>query len=699
MKGYQWLIFSSSMIILIGGAWLQQISASGSSSIFNSSRAGAFSRPASGRSPASPTQGARPEGSSDGLWHDVDEAPLKTSPRIQKERRIVPEVYRAVRLNQKTMKQLLASAPMEFTTEAKNSPVVMTLPMPDGSFSQFQIQESPVMSPGLARQFPNMKTFSGHGVDDPAATARLDWSPAGFHAIVLSTGETAYIDPYRQGDTELYISYYKRDLRRISGRAFRCLAEPRANMPVVASSSTAQATGHVLRVYRLAVAATGEYTEFYGGTKEKALAGITTTMNRVNGVYERDFSIRWVLIDRELDIIYTNPNTDPYTNDDAGTLSDENQVNLDKVIGTGGYDLGHVFATSPGGVGTTGLCDPQYKAQGATGTDMPTGDAFDIDFVTHEMVHQLGGNHTFNALIEEKNSDGKYKNNCNPQNRSAETAYEPGSGTTAASYAGTCNCADIQEHSDDYFHTASIDEVMKYIASLGGNDCARLVSTGNKSPEVNAGMNVSIPANTRFTLTATGSDPDGDAITYCWEQFDRGTPSACLPDLDEGSRPIFRSFRPTTNPARTFPSGILPAPGESFPTITRTMNFRCTVRDNRGGVAKGSVQVRVVATGTAFTLSESARPMVWKRGSTQTVTWNVAGTNKAPFNTAHVRILISADGGKTFPITLVESAPNTGSATVTVPANLPATTRARLKVQAVGNVFFGVSQADVTINP
>jgi hypothetical protein len=627
--------------------------------------------------------------SPDGLWQEIDEAALVASPDVQTRRPARPQSYRVVQLDQKALTPLLAQAPMEFTEAARTAPVVMTLPMPDGAFARFRIQESPVMSPALARQFPDMKTYSGYGLDDPTATARLDWSPAGFHAMVLSAGDTVYIDPYRAGDARTHISFYRGDFKRGATKRFQCLAKPRPDLsPRSGSAQTAQPTGDTLRIYRLAVAATGEYTQFHSGA-QGALRAIMTTINRVNGLYERDFSVRWALIDKELEIIYTDPDTDPYTNDDAGMLADENQANLDQVIGTANYDLGHVFSTAPGGVGAAGLCDPEAKAIGATGTDSPTGDPFDIEFVAHEMIHQLGGNHTFSALID----DGE--NNCNSDNRNSDTAYEPGSGSTAASYSGTCECADFQQNSDDYFHIISIEEVTNYIANLGANDCARKMSTGNRPPSVNAGQNVTVPAGTPFTLTATGSDPDGQAVTYCWEQFNLGDPSECLTDEDSGSGPLFRSYKPSARGSRTFPSADPPPPGEALPTVSRTMTFRCTARDNRGGVAYDTTEVNVTATGSAFAVKPPAK--AWTGGSTRTVTWNVARTNQAPIQCASVRIRLSTDGGRTFPITLVERAPNTGSAKVVVPVTA-STSKARIKVEAVGNIFFTVSGADFAIS-
>lgn len=634
--------------------------------------------------------------SDDGLWRFLDQAELGALAEKQTERLIVPTVYKTARLNHTSLLSLLSKAPMEFTEAAKTASVVMTLPMPDGTFARFYVQESPVMSPGLAAQVPKFKTYSGQGIDDPTATVRFDWLPTGFHAMVQSAGDTVFIDPYSKGETETYISYYRRDLQRGEAKKIRCAWRPSSRPSGSDALLQVQSTGDTLRVLRLAVAATAEYTEFYGGTKEGALAGIVTTMNRVNGIYERDLALRLKLIDRELDIIYTDPENQPYTNSDPSMMADENQANLDKVIGDANYDMGHVFGTEGGGVGGAGPCLTGMKAIGATGIEQPRGDAFDVSFVAHEMIHQFDGGHTFNALI----NDGM--NECNEQNRDPKAAYEPGSGSTIASYAGICGCADLQPESDDYFNGNSIDQFLNYftnIAQYGGSDCSVKMATGNRPPSVTVRPTMTIPANTPFTLTATGSDPDGNPLTYTWEQYDLGAPSSCLPDRDDGSRPIFRSFRPTTSPSRTFPRTNPPQSGEALPTTNRRMNFRCTVRDGRGGVVKATTQVQVTTTGSAFALTQFRKSGSWVRNSTQTVTWDVAKTDQVPINCRTVRVLLSTDGGQTFPIVLTESVPNTGSARVIIPADIPPTNHARIKVEAVGNVFFAVSQSDITINP
>jgi len=660
------------------------------------------------RALAQATQGASI--SEDGIWQDIDEAPLKGIAAIQAERRIVPRAYRVLRLNREALRQIVDHAPMEFTEEARNGNVIMTLPMPDGTFARFRIQQSPIIAPSLAAQLPEIKTYSGQGIDDPTATVRFGWTAEGFHASILSAKDTVYIDSYSKGDVSIYISYYTKDHRK-DIKGWQCFFP--GSVPTPAAKRENLSAGETLRVYRLAVAATGEYTRFHQGEepgKEKARSAIIKTINRVNGIYERDFSIRFELIADQDKIIFTDPATDPYDNENVSDDAGKNQAVLDREIGDANYDIGHIFSTSSkGGVGAAGLCLTGGKAIGATGNPQPVGDKFDVDFVAHEVIHQFNGNHTFNSNL------------CGAQNREQKTAFEPGSGSTAASYAGVCqddgnNVANLQRNSDDYFHIGSFEEVIAYVTSGERANCGRQIQTGNRPPVVNAGPNHIIPKGTPFTLTASASDPDNDALTFTWEQYDTG--AASPPEEDDGTRPIFRSLRPTTSPSRTFPQlkfilnnanqppltfqqdGNTFLTGELLPVKNRVMKFRVTARDNRaggGGVNNAEMTVTVRQDAGPFVITEPNSSMTWEGGSQQTVRWNVANTDAGPINASNVKISFSTDGGQTFSV-LAENVPNNGVATVVAPSIPVVANRARIKVEAVGNIFFDISDADFTIN-
>ncbi len=639
----------------------------------------------------------------DGLWEFVETAPVSSDATVER----IPSRFLTARLNLSAFGALMARVPRESSAAAASRPT-LTLPMPDGRMARFRVVESPVMEPELAAQFPGIRTYSAQGVDDPDATARLDWTPEGVHGLVLSTAGTVYVDPYAM-QSGLYRTYYKadgaRDLAQ-TGPLFTCYYQPGAARSIASRLSLdtkGVSSGPVLRTYRLAVAATGEYTRFHGGTVERALAAIVTTINRVTVLYERDFAIRFTLVADQSKIIYTDPATDPYTAADASGLADQNQPNLDAVIGNANYDLGHVFTVGSGGVGAPGLCVSGVKAQGATGTDQPIADPYDVDYVAHEVIHQLGGDHTFNSSAE----------GCDT-NRSATSAFEPGSGSTAASYSGLCTGANLQNSSDDYFHSSSYLQVVDFVTNGDGKACGVQTPTGNNPPAVSAGSDFTIPRSTPFTLTATGSDPDGDRVTYTWEEYDLGPASP--PETDDGMRPIFRSFRPTIDPSRTFPrlrhildsAGEPPATftvgqstfltGEVLPSTTRVMKFRVLARDNRaggGGVSEALTTVNVTANAGPFSVLQPNTDIVWAAGSSQAITWNVANTASVPVNTANVKISLSTDGGLTFPTVLASSVPNNGTASITAP-NV-STAAARVRVEAVGNIFFDISDRNFTI--
>ena len=655
-----------------------------------------------------PALAAKP--SPDGVWDEVAEAGIARSTAA---RQIVPHRYRTLRLSRNAFDQRVMGAPMERDVAVIRSQTTLSLPMPDGSYADFRIAESPVMAPALAKKYPQIRTWVAQGVDDPSATARLDMTPKGFHAQIISWQGTSYVDPYQPGDTDNYIAYRKNDYD--SGKQMLCevdgsaISSKEVADPAMRGKATALSSGANLRTYRLAVAATGEYTVFHGGSVVDGLSGIVSTINRVTGIYEREVSVRFQLVANEDQIIFTDAGSDPYANT-SGDLS-ANVSTINSIIGSANYDVGHLVGTGGGGVASLGVICTGSKASGLTGSPSPVGDAFDVDYVAHEMGHQFGGNHTFNGSGV----------NCSSTNRNASTAYEPGSGITIQAYAGICGGDDLQPHSEDYFHRVSLNEIIAHTTSGSGGTCGVLTATGNAVPTVSTGASYTIPAQTPFELTASGNDGDGDALTYLWEEFDLGARNTTGSLTDDGSRPLFRSFTPSPSPSRALPSwryilnnaNTVPASaplegttspnwftGELLPSTTRTMNFRVTVRDNRaggGGTNEASTAISIVSGSGPFRVTAPNTAVSWAAGSTQTVTWNVASTSGTPINAANVRITLSVDGGLTWPYELSASTPNDGSQSVTIPGGLLATTQARVRVQGVGNVFFDVSDANFGI--
>ncbi len=590
---------------------------------------------------------------------------------------------------------------------APRTRVELSLPMPSqGQFARFEVEEIAIMHPVLAAKYPEIKTYRGRGLDDPTATLALDVTPAGLHAQIRSSDGAIYIDPYYAGNNRIYASYYKADVLRNSRRsAFRCETPGDAGRVItnqIKQLAPETTSGTQLRTYRLACAANSTFTSFTGNTVASGLAAVVVIMNRVSAVYEAEVSLRMQLIPNNDEIIYPttgNPvnGADPYTNSTAAL--GQNQTNLDAKIGNANYDIGHVFTTGSGGVASLGVpCRTGNKARGTTGLPSPVGDAFNVDYVAHEMGHQFGGNHTFNG------NGGS----CSGSNRSGAHAYEPGSGVSIMAYAGICGANDNQApNSDAFFSFESQREIINYTTTGLGN-CPTAVATGNGVPTVDAGTNYTIPSRTPFALTGSGSDPDGNLLSYCWEERDLGAAQAGNV-ADNGTSPILRPFYPTYTPTRVFPkmanvvAGIftnVAAPhGETLPITNRTLNFRLTVRDNRSGggaINTADMVVTVVENGAGFAVTAPSGGSVLT-GSNVNATWNVTATDLAPVNTPNVKISLSVDGGYTYPYVLAASTANDGAETVALPAGVTSST-ARVKVEAINNIFFSISPANFAIN-
>ncbi len=628
---------------------------------------------------------------SDNIWNRISESSF-----TQKgERRINPDSYSVFRSDLQTLRAKLSSAPAEFTEQAISAPLTISLPMPDGSMSLFIVTEYRMMEEALAQKFPEFRTYSIKGVSDPFAAGKIDITSHGFHAMVLTPRGTYFVDPYSTKDLEHYISYFKDNYT--NRQDFECLTE---DLQSETNNNPNQYRGGIvagpqLRSYRLALAATGEYTVYHGGTVQAGMAAIVTAMNRVNGVYEKDLCARMILIANNDLIVYTNGSTDPYSNNNGGSMLSQNQNNLDNVIGSANYDVGHVFSTGGGGVAFLRcVCVNGIKAQGVTGLPSPIGDPFYIDYVAHEMGHQFGGNHSFNSV----------SSSCGGGNRNGGTAWEPGSGSTIMAYAGICGGDNLQPNSDDYFHTGNFTEMSAFIQLGNGNTCATITNTGNTPPTITmpSGGWV-IPVRTPFKLTGSATDTETpNSLTYCWEQTDLGPAGTW--NNPSGNAPIFRSFKPDTSATRLFPklANILnnnTTIGELLPTYTRDLTFTLTVRDNApngGGVNSEFIQFTANAAAGPFQVTYPNTAVTLNSNTPHTITWDVANSNVAPVNCASVNIKLSTNGGQTFPVTLASNTPNDGTQEVTLPSINNAT--ARISVEAVGNIFFDICNANFTIS-
>lgn len=613
------------------------------------------------------------------------EAPSKALP-IQGLEPIQASQYRAVSINTPLLKAQLVGVKHRDHKNAGQK-VVINLPHPDGEDKLYEVFENNTMSPVLKTKFPETRSYDAVAAD--GEFVKFDITPHGFHAMVFSAKGIFFIDPYSMGDTENYKVYFKRDF--ISSKRMDCdlvsNSHPLQGKKQFVPHQTKQFGTCELRTYRFAVAATGEYTQFHGGTVPLALAAQVTTMNRVNAIYERDMAITLTIVANNDQIIYTNSGTDPYDNGNTGAMINENQTNIDNVIGAANYDIGHVFGTDSGGLAGLGVvCSGGQKARGVTGSSAPVGDPFDIDYVAHETGHQFGANHTQN-------------NNCN---RNGPTAMEPGSASTIMGYAGIC-APDVQGNSDAHFHGISLEEIHNEITS---HNCPVVTQIANAAPVISGtNGNVTVPANTPFALTATAADADGDVLMYCWEQMNN-TPSTQPPVATATAGPNFRSNPPVNHPTRYFPNLTDLAAGnaptwEVVPSVSRTMNFRVTVRDQSVGVIGCNDHADVTLTtdansGPFIVQNPTNTGIVWQGNGTQTVNWDVANTDAAPVSCSFVDILLSTDGGQTYPTVLASSVPNDGSQVVNVPNT--GTTTARIMVICSNGTFFDISDNNFEIS-
>lgn len=633
-------------------------------------------------------------------WNRESESALRKDVFAKKQR---PSEFLVFRLQEKAMEAQLKNAPSEKTTSAKRSGFFLTVPDEKGNPIQFKVVEASVMQAGLQSRHSRLRSYVGTSVTDPRTSIRFSFTPQGFNGVIFSFSKPAlYIEKLEKG-SNLYIVVAQTALPDLE--KFECTTTSNASTGLkskaqISSSAfgTLNANTGELRVFRLAFAAQGEFSEWcLDGTEandaeriEKVLAEQVSQLTIVNGHVERDFGVRMVMVDNNEDVIFLDPDTDPFTATETEDINNEAQSVITTEIGSDNFDVGHLIrrrtSGSGGNAGAIGsICNDATKARGFTGrTDWHEIGVYSEIMLTHEFGHQFGANHTFTHKDE-----------------SHTAQVEPGSGSTIMSYGGNgdsegYHVVTIRDH---YFHAMSIQQVTAYLATV---TCGTTQSAGNTAPTADAGNNFTIPKSTPFQLTGTSSDADEDNLTHAWEQMDVVLDEDDFPwepDPTHTFGPEFRSRPPVTSTSRTFPilENILDGTNtnrwEKLPSVSRSLNFRFTVRDNHPGAGQTNSDNMVVTVDDAygpFTVTSPNSAVTWCPG-TRTVTWDVNGSDALA---ANVKISLSTDGGQTFS-TLVASTPNDGSADVTIACAY--STTARIKVEAVGNIFFDISNTNFTI--
>ena len=610
----------------------------------------------------------------------------------------------AFSLDQGQLQSTLAKS--NASSSAKARGIELLVPNTKGELEKFLVVENSNFESGLQAQYPDIRAYTGQGITDPTATLSLSFSPEGIQSMVLRGDVGSEFIEKDLEDKSLYVVFAGAS-RIKGGLPLNCSTDDVAiTKNLFGKTAKTDANNRVFKTLRLALSCTGEYAQFHGGTVAGALAGMNATMTRINAIFNKDLAVRLAIISNNSLIIYTNSVTDPYSDPAVGTdpsndanWSKQLQNNLTSVIGNGGYDIGHLFGASGGG-GNAGCIGcvcvnptvsvPLGKGSAYTSPsdNRPQGDRFDIDFVAHEFGHQLGANHTFSHEIEDTGAN-----------------VEPGSGSTIMGYAGITDDYDVQASSDDYFSYTSILQIQNNLVT---KTCPATTTFANATPVVSAGSNYTIPFGTAFVLTGSGSDANGDSLTYTWEQTDSAVTSNfgnsyAISTKPDG--PLFRSLYPSASPVRYMPNyanvlaNKLTSRWESVSTVARTLNFALTARDNAAlGTAQTNTAAMVVTVsgtvGPFVVTSQNTDAVAWYQGNSQAITWSVNGTNSLP-GSANVDIKLSTDGGITFPIVLVANTPNDGSQAITVPNVV--SQNCRILIAPTANIYYAVNAKAFTI--
>ncbi len=626
-------------------------------------------------------------------------------------REMEPLKYSAFILDYNAIVNQLKDAPREYSADAKHRVSTVVFPMADGTMEEFVVLKTSPMAPALEAQHPEILTLSGASLHKPGLRIRITVTPAfGLKALITRADKgMERLRPVALGQQKYYMVYDQIDEPK---SPLEGTLQARFELPTDLSNLKEQSTPRfsigdpqpedgeqleqivVVKKYRFACACTGEFSESLGGNKDVIFAKVVEITNDLNEIYERDINIRLELIPESYNIIFLDPNTDPYPGTDVGGWMNANPAAMYNVLGSDTkYDVGHVFAKYLGGpaIGVAGgLCCTQTKGRGCS-AGYPPYDNFFFTVAGQEIGHMWNGGHTFNQ--------------CNIMDQfNYGSACEPGSGSTIMSYNGSCGTNNISGGNALYYHVCSIAEIRNFVEYQEGATCGSDVVTTNNAPiaSVNYPDNFFIPISTPFQLTGSAIDPDGDPMTYCWDEKDLG-PTTTLGN-PVGDSPLFRWFTPTTSPTRTFPriQNVIANNmnvEEVLPTYNRNVSFAFVVRDNKpggGGVGYDTVSMQSTTTAGPFRLSyPNLAATVWNVGEYQTVTWDVANTNNTLVNCQKVNVLLSTDGGLTYPVTLAQDVPNIGKACVQVPNNVGTTIR--IRVEAADNVFFDISNANFKI--
>lgn len=601
-------------------------------------------------------------------------------------------------INHKKLSKVVSQS-SEKSSTLKASSRIISFPDIKGDPKRYRVVEASVMHPDLQAKYPEIKSFIGYGIDSPSTYMRFSLSPYhGLSGIVLGDEETLVYEPISGNPNQVSVSN-KSDI--FKNNRVNCKSINNYLKQTLKSSAVKDADDSKKRTYGIALSVTGEYSQANGGTLTSVNAALNATLTNINAIYENDLNVSLQLIPSNDNVVFLNPSTDPYSG--LGNYNSELANTLDAIIFEANYDVGHLLAgvndNTGNGTGDAGcigcVCNNggsyptrNHKGSGYSTSSSPNGINFDVDLVAHEIGHQFGGTHTWTH----DGSDGR------------NVQMEPGGGSTIMAYAGITGSTNLQLHSDSYFHAISIEQITSFIKSTS---CAVITDTGNTTPTANAGNDLVLPVGTAFKLIGSGSDADGDNISFCWEQINEDNAATTYPNPNSSNSNsvLFRSFPPTAETTRHFPNlldvrfGVNATQWEKVPNVNRTADFRLTVRDNKPGGANNTHDDMRVTFNNSYgpfeVISQNTESVLWESGKSETITWNVNNTNNLQ-GASNVNILLSTDGGLNYKTTLASNVSNNGRYTFTVP-NIAAP-YCRILIEPTNSYFYAINSHDFAIN-
>lgn len=622
---------------------------------------------------------------------------------------VFPTEFTAYQMDITAIQALLDQAGNSFQTG-----VDIKLPLGD-RIQTLRVWRDDVLAPELAAQFPEIRSFTGVDPNNHAISAKLDLNHMGFSGMIIHPEEGSFmIDPYSLKSQDYYLGFWRRDLDPNIYKTGFCGTRDEEVVPLSTSelipspnldsrsneADLLRANGSIKRTYRAAISCTGEWANMITGgapSVPSVLSAMATIMNRCNGVFQRELSVKMEIIANNNEIVYIDPASDPYTcvGESHDCLIDQVKSNLDDVLPVNSYDIGHIFCTTGGGLAQLNAVCGSGKARGVSGVFTTS----DIGTIIHEMGHQMGTGHTFNA-----NTGG-----CEG-NGSETSAYEPGAGTSIMSYSGMCAPNNVTLPTSDYYHVASLEMMTDFIVFGGGATCGT-VSPGVTPISISPiAATHNIPLNTPFELSTdepTTSEPAPPEVTFSWEQWDLGNfgeTEAEAGNWEEG--PTFESRAPISRKDRQFPDNSLVAAGtyavagQRLPLVARELNFKLTNRSYFEGWGTFNYSDDVVTINAVesdpFRVTKPDVTTLYEVGAPILITWDTVNTRQDPISCGFVNIFLSINGGETFPFQVVANAPNIGSYTLAAPNVY--SDNIRFKVKASGNVFYDISKTDIRIH-